>query len=70
MKRQSTIVFKTRKTSTTCSLVAPHLSIPKRNFEWETWLWMLQHIQGQKEQENFVSNLQSSLILGHLPIGQ
>ena len=70
MKCQSTIAFKTRKTSTTCSLVTPHLSIPKRNSKRQTWSWMLQHIRGQKEQQNFVSGLESSLILGHLRVGQ
>ena len=34
MKDQSTIAFKTRKTSTMCSLVAPHFSIPKIYSIW------------------------------------
>ena len=70
MKGQSTIAFKTHNTSTTCSLVAPHLRILKRTSKRQTWLWMLQHIWGQKDQGNFVSNLQSFVILGHLPVGQ
>ena len=70
MKGKNTIAFKTCNTSTTCNLVAPHFSIPKRTFERKTLLWMLQHIWGQKEQGNFVFDLQSSLILGHLQVGQ
>ena len=30
MEGQTTISFKTSNTSTTCNLVAPHLSIPKK----------------------------------------
>ena len=66
MNGQGTIAFKTWNTRTTCCLVSPHLSISKKTFERQTWSWILQHIWGQKEEQNFVSDLKSSLILGHL----